>query len=115
MNGLINFCLCCPRVISKRQRFCPYHRSTRNAWLNRNASSRVLSFGPETLKQVRELDRRVAALAAALTDRQLHQDDCGAAKQDVLGLELAAEQVVDGWTSAVSPHLNTLAACLEPK
>lgn len=73
VDGSLNYCLSCPRVVSSRQRFCETHRSIRCAWLSSKSGSTSTvgrSALPEAL--VAAVDNLATALAffdeAAVTD-----------------------------------------------
>lgn len=69
LDGTVNYCLSCPRVVSSRQRFCDVHRALRCSWLGASTTEArrpSTATGSEGAMQLALDDLRSAAAIAVL-------------------------------------------------
>lgn len=93
-DGLVNYCLSCPRVISSRQRFCGIHRAMMNVWLNELSARRTSAATPALLKSLRDVDEQVEELLGRTRPRP-----------DALPRDAEVINLLACWRRTVRPQL----------
>lgn len=101
VDGTMNYCLSCPRVVRPRQRFCEIHRSIRGAWLGTGTAP----TGELKLEHARlplELVEALNELRAAVERADAGTWSCECSR-DLRGFMEAARKVVTCGSRGVMP------------